>query len=194
MMEQNIIHLVAKPNICIKKAIELLDLGGEGILLFTDENNYLKGLITDGDVRRAIITGISLEEPVQTIMNDKPKISFISENTEDVKLKLRSLMWRHMPVVDAEFKLVDLIRLNHFDTRTFEKKSNPIVIMAGGKGTRLDPFTKILPKALVPLGDEPILEIILNKFKKYGFDNFHISVNHKAEIIKRYFDHNSKYK
>jgi len=88
------------------------------------------------------------------------------------------------------------IIIDVINKKPFKKSSNiPVIIMAGGKGTRLDPFTRILPKPLIPIGNEPIIEIIMNEFSGYGVSEFHLTLNDKSKMIKAYFhDHSFKYK
>jgi dTDP-glucose pyrophosphorylase len=176
----------------IREAIEQLNENGLQILLVVDSEKVLLGTITDGDVRRSLLNNITLDKPLTRIMNKNPKFVYEGE-----KEKARVLMVKHklktIPVVDELKRVVDLVLIADIieDKEKFSLKSNPIFIMAGGKGSRLDPFTKILPKPLIPVGDKPIIEIIMNSFRKFGFNNFIVSLNYKAEIIKLYFLENA---
>ncbi|HEX3043167.1 MAG TPA: nucleotidyltransferase family protein [Bacillota bacterium] len=175
-------------NNTIREAIEQLNENRLQILLVVRQELELIGTVTDGDIRRAILAGISLDKPLSKIMNRNPK--FVYENeTEKAQAIMVKYKIKNIPVVDAQRKIVDLILIEDIlDTKEkYSLKNNQVFIMAGGKGTRLDPFTKILPKPLIPIGDKPIIELIMNNFSKYGFNNFIISLNYKAEIIKLYF-------
>jgi dTDP-glucose pyrophosphorylase/predicted transcriptional regulator len=176
----------------IREAIEQLNENLLQILLVVNENGELLGTVTDGDIRRSILNNISLDKPISKIMNKNPKFVY-----QDEIGKAEALMAKHkihsIPVVDAQKKVLDLILIEDMlDIKEkYAPKSNQVFIMAGGKGTRLDPFTKILPKPLIPVGDKPIIELIMSSFNKYGLNNFIISLNYKAEIIKLYFLENA---
>jgi len=175
----------------IISAVKKLNENGLQFLMVADENGVLIGTVTDGDVRRGLLRNISLNEPVSSVMNTNPKWVYIGEVQKAHELMLLHRI-RVMPVLNREHKIVDFIRLDAFAEERFlyAPKNNQVLIMAGGKGTRLDPFTKILPKPLIPVGDTPIIEVIMKKFQHYGFNDFIISLNYKAELIKLYFAEN----
>ncbi|MBU5676663.1 nucleotidyltransferase family protein [Alkaliphilus sp. MSJ-5] len=185
----NISDLFINENITIKEAIKKLDETAKKILLVT-EDNKLKGIVTDGDIRRWILKNGSLQEAVIYIMNTSPKYIY-EKDIDNAKEILMEKMVEAMPVVNAKKEVVDIVfwndnfgnKLNHFN-----KLETPVVIMAGGKGTRLEPYTKILPKPLIPIGDTPIVERIINRFNEYGCDKFYMTVNYKKNMIKAYFN------
>lgn len=184
-------------NSSIKEAIKILDNGGIGFSTVVNDSNDVVGIISDGDFRRAILSGIKLTENVQKIMNKK--FNYLSTNfTEKDIIKLfNSKPIQQIPILDGN-KLVEIItkdlRSEISDKLNTLPKNISVVIMAGGKGTRLAPFTHILPKALIPIGGKPIIEIIMDEYAKFGLKKFYISVNHKAKMLKAYFDdHNSDY-
>ncbi|MGE5581376.1 MAG: nucleotidyltransferase family protein [Bacillota bacterium] len=183
-----------RPEKSIREAIRQLNENRLQILIVTDEEIKLIGTITDGDIRRALINNITLDEPLSRIMNRNPKFIYNDEEDKAYELMMKYKI-KTVPIVEEDKRVVDLISIQDFlDQKPYKKrwalKPNPVFIMAGGKGTRLDPFTKILPKPLIPIGDKPIIEVIMSNFKKYGFNNFLISLNYKAEIIKLYFREN----
>lgn len=190
MNEKISIFILKKSEITIKEAMKQMDLGGRGTLIFLNKDSTIKGLITDGDIRKAILNGMNIDEKVESIINtspfsakqDEPKIKLIS--------KLKAIRRNSIPLVDENGKLKDIFFLNEYYHKNPENKEFPVVILAGGKGTRLDPFTKILPKPLIPINNEPMIENIINRFNKFGFENFLISVNYKKEFIKMYFNYN----
>ncbi len=176
----------------IREAIEQLNENRLQILLVVNSDRVLLGTVTDGDIRRSILNNISLDKPIIRIMNKNPKYTYGGETQKARELMLKYKL-KNIPVVDEARRVVDLVLMEDI-LETKEKirpKNNQVLIMAGGKGSRLDPFTKILPKPLIPVGDKPIIEIIMNSFNKYGFNNFIISLNYKAEIIKLYFLENA---
>lgn len=171
----------------------------ERILFITDSKGFLVGTLTDGDIRRGIIGGMKLSESVRKIMS--LKFVSLSSTADDLRNKARQLMLKHriehIPVVDNQGVLVDLILGADFleneentPISPQKKKENEVVIMAGGMGTRLDPFTKILPKPLLPLKGIPVIEHILAGFHKFGFSKFKLILNYKKEMIKLFLSDN----
>ena len=177
-------------TITLKEAIKFLDIGGRSILIFTDENDVLQGILTDGDVRRTILSGGKLDSIVTNIINRNPKTATINDSTEHIEELLRKLRLTSIPLVDENNVIKDIFFLSKFDVFNEENKDIPVIIMAGGKGGRLEPFTKILPKPLIPIKGKPVVETIIDNFKHKGFQNFMLSVNYKKEFIKMYFQYN----
>lgn len=177
--------IVVSENTLLSEGLKCLDDGGLQILLVTGEQDELVGIVTDGDVRRAILQDISLDVPVKRIMNTKFKM--LNENEAHLAQELaeRSL-FNHVPILDKRGRVVNLYVgiSRHIDAEN--RIDIPVVIMAGGKGTRLSPLTKIIPKPLIPIGDQTMLEKIMHTFTKQGFYDFRIIVNYKKEIIKAY--------
>jgi len=169
----------------ILEVMQLFNTTGKQIALITD-NGKLEAVLTDGDIRRHIVNGGLLEERVAQIANFSPK--FVEENKKD---EARKLMQKHsltaIPVVDKNGFVKSILFSNDLEVSHEKKVGIPVVIMAGGFGTRLHPYTKILPKPLIPIGDIPILEHIINRFTKYHCDDFRIVVNYKKNMIKSYF-------
>lgn len=168
-----------------------MDEGGIGLVCVTDDNGKLQGIITDGDFRRALLKDISLNENVQCIWNTKFHFVDNGYKREEVHSIFLSQRLRHLPVLKNE-QLVDIILEEEYygliKPTVSEHLDCPVVIMAGGKGTRLDPFTRILPKPLIPIGDKAMIEIVIDEFRKYGINDFYISVNHKGKMIKAFFE------
>ncbi|WP_352418292.1 nucleotidyltransferase family protein [Proteiniborus sp.] len=171
----------------IKDAIKRLDETAKKILLVVEENK-LVGVLTDGDIRRWILKNGSLKEPVNIIMAKNPKFIF-KKDEKNAKKILKEQSIEAIPVVDEKNEVIDIIFWNdNFNKKlNYTKMNNPVVIMAGGKGTRLEPYTNILPKPLIPIGDIPIVERIINRFAEYGCDDFYMTVNYKKNMIKAYF-------
>ncbi|CAH2211892.1 nucleotidyltransferase family protein [Tepidibacter aestuarii] len=173
----------------IKEALKKLDETAKKILIVT-EYNKLKAVITDGDIRRWILRSGDLSKTVSLIMNKKPV--FLTIGNEHLAEKLmKEKFIESIPVVNKNKEVVNVIFWNEkFKDRLnyFNKIQNPVVIMAGGKGTRLYPFTKIFPKPLIPIGEIPIVERIMNRFREYGCDDFYLTVNYKKNMIRAYFN------
>jgi dTDP-glucose pyrophosphorylase len=186
------------PSSTIKQAMKQMDVMSEKTLLVVDDQGKLLGTITDGDVRRWILKGRSITENVSHIMNSKP----ISLNHNFERETAKNLMIKQtlecLPIIDDNKKVISAVWwADLFENKTKKLKALkiPVVIMAGGEGSRLEPFTKIIPKALMPIGDKPIIEIIINRFFDYGCNDFYLSLNYKSNIIKAYFsDFEHQYK
>lgn len=183
--------VLVKPQDSILKVIELIDNSSMQIALVVDEYNHLLGTVTDGDIRRAILRGVSLNEFVETIMNSKPRAAKVHEDREKILEIMRREVFSHMPIVDDDNKVIALEFLN--DLIRPAKKENWVVLMAGGLGSRLVPLTNDCPKPLLQVGDKPILETIIQNFIEQGFSKFYISVNYKAQMIEKYFGNGEKW-
>ncbi len=188
---ENLNKYIVYQNQNIRDAIKTMDKGGIGFVVCADSNENVIGVIANGDFRRAVLNGISMNENVLRITNKDFKYLTKGYLKKDALDLFRETIVQHIPVLENG-KLVEIITEEAFyDIRGEEKSRDvlniPVVIMAGGKGTRLDPFTRILPKPLIPIGDKPMLEVIMDEYAKYGMNNFYISVNHKAQMIKAYF-------
>lgn len=175
---------------CISENASLLEAMGKindnasGIVFVLNKSDQLKGVITDGDIRRYILANGNLNTTAYTIMNKKPK--YVYENGKEHVSKIMNEFKIHtIPVLNEIDQIVDI----QFDSKKEEstKINIPVVIMAGGKGTRLYPYTQILPKPLIPINDKTITEIIMDQFKSYGCDKFTMIVNYKKELIKAFF-------
>lgn len=170
----------------IKLAMEKMDANAKQIIYVVNDNNQLVGVLTDGDTRRWILKeNADIQKPVHLAMNKKPIFVNSSEKNQAKKI-IDEHKVNSVPVVDKDSKITTIV----FETDelvTNKVTDIPVVIMAGGKGTRLYPYTKILPKPLIPIGDTPIMERIMNKFVEYGMNDFLISINYKKNMIKSYF-------
>lgn len=175
----------------ILNVIEKIDVNSLQIALIIDENGRLLGTVTDGDIRRGILKGISLQESVSFIMNKKPVVvpSNVSRNNILTTMKVAQI--RHIPVVDEEGRVVNLEVLD--EVIECKGLDNWVVLMAGGLGSRLSPLTDQCPKPLLKVGSRPILETILENFIEYNFRKFYISLNYRGEMIRDYFGDGSRW-
>jgi dTDP-glucose pyrophosphorylase/predicted transcriptional regulator len=182
--------LLISPDASIKETMHQLIETAEKILFVADEQRKLLGTVTDGDIRRALLNGLSFNHTVDAVMCSS--CTFLREGQEKLKEKAKALMLtkkiEQIPVVNRRGMITDAILWTNV-FKANEKwqgniHSNPVVIMAGGKGTRLDPFTRILPKPLIPVGDKPIIEAIMERFAKHGFTHFIYTLNYKKEYLK----------
>ncbi len=179
-------NMILSNNSSFKEAIRLLDKNGHGFLAVTDEQGRLIGILTDGDVRRAILNDKS---ELVDIINKEPVTMLEGVSKKQVFYELKKLYRKHMPIVDSCGVLKDVVIL---DEAEFDLKPNWVVIMAGGLGTRLGELTKDTPKPMLPVNNKPILKHIIELFVSHGFTKFMLSVNYKAHVIKDYFKDGSE--
>lgn len=171
----------------IVQAMGNLDIVRVKVLFVVREDKFCATL-TDGDVRRAILRGVSLNAQVSEIANYNP-LSFVAEDAASASVILKNRQISAAPIVDNEMKIIGICTAFDDAVELARQKINiPVVIMAGGLGTRLFPYTKILPKALVPVNDTPIVERIIQSFQDVGCQEFYMIVNYKKNMIKAYFN------
>lgn len=157
-------------------------------VLFVVKNNKFIASVTDGDIRRFILKNGNLDAKVRDFANYHPKFLFKNKKSQ-AKKYLRENSLKALPILDQNKNILEIIFLNDKNIDCYKKNINiPVVIMAGGLGTRLYPYTKVLPKPLIPVGDIPIVEHIINRFNNQGCDDFYLIVNHKKNMIKAYFN------
>lgn len=169
----------------LEQAIKVLDQAALRIAMVVDANDTLLGTLTDGDVRRALLQHLSLETPVDQVMNTQPKTA----EQAWTESRILSVMEQHevlqLPLIDSEGRVVGLTNLH--DILNKHRYDNPVFLMAGGFGTRLRPLTNNCPKPMLKVGDKPILEQILLNFVEAGFHRFYISTHYMPEVIRDYF-------
>ena len=184
--------ITVKNNITIQQAMKTLDKIAETCLLVVDENNKYLGTLTDGDLRRSILAGIKFSEDIAGTYNSKSTVLIQDKyNKKEARQLLQDLKIQLIPIIDANRLVVDYVTWSSMSGDSLPDKSLTdvsVVIMAGGKGARLEPFTKVLPKPLVPIQEKTIIEHIIESFTNLGCSNFQITVNYKAKILKAYFE------
>ncbi|MCJ7603674.1 MAG: nucleotidyltransferase family protein [Desulfobulbaceae bacterium] len=179
------------PSMSIIEAMRLIDKIALQIVLVVDSDNVLLGSVTDGDIRRAILKGGSLDDPIANVMNKRPTAFTADESREDMLVAMRLFKLSKVPVVDKKNRVVGLQIFEEILHPT--PRDNPVIIMAGGLGTRLGSLTQNCPKPLLHIGNQPVLQTILESFAFYGFHRFYFSVNYKAEMIKDFFGDGSRW-
>jgi dTDP-glucose pyrophosphorylase len=183
----------------IIEAIACMNDLGSGFCVYVDESDKVIGVFTDGDFRRVILKGISLNNNLRTIVSEDFIFLKKGYSNDQVESLFLESVAKVIPVLDKNSKLIELIFKEVFfgiDAQNPQKInfSYPVVVMAGGEGLRLAPFTNILPKPLLPIGDDAIINVIMNKFYMHGLSKFFVTVNSKKQMIKGYFhDHKLPY-
>lgn len=177
----------------ISEAMRKIESNSCGIIFITDINGKLLGCVTDGDIRRFMLSGGDMSSKIDMATNYSPKVA---RNINDAKSLYHKKNYIVIPIIDENGQILDLYdgTDEESDTKKRAHIDIPVVINAGGRGTRLDPFTKVLPKPLIPVGEIPIMEHIIKEYQAYDCNDFHIIVNYKKELIKAFFsDNDSKY-
>lgn len=182
----NITDYCIKESSTVVDAMKLLDKTAKKVLFIIDDGK-LKAAITDGDIRRWILKNGSLEESITQIANYNPKY-VKQQNASSARAIMQEYSIEILPVVDEDMQVLSFISLLDNEDNTRGSLNIPVVIMAGGLGTRLYPYTKVLPKPLIPVGEIPISEHIINRFYKAGCDEFYLVLNHKKNMIKAYYN------
>jgi dTDP-glucose pyrophosphorylase len=180
----NIATLCITPDMTILEAMKQID-ANVGHALYITEGKKLFAALTDGDIRRHLLKGGQLSDKVASAANFSPKYVHTDEISKANAIMLKG-DHSSLPVVNQNLEIQDIL----FQHKYIAKKdpiNAPVVIMAGGKGVRLHPYTKVLPKPLIPIGDLSISEHIMNRFAEFGCNDFHYIVNHKKQLIKAYF-------
>jgi len=182
---------IVDADMTIIQTMKLMDEGFTKTLLVFKDKHFM-GIITIGDIQRAIIAHVAFDTPVANVVDNSTKrYAHVTDKREDVMAWMREKRFELMPILDEEGELVDVLFWDDVlsDEESEDKRPKidlPVVIMAGGKGTRLKPITNVIPKPLVPVGDKTILEVIMDQFEGIGCHKFYMSVNYKADMMRYY--------
>ncbi|MGA8228524.1 MAG: nucleotidyltransferase family protein, partial [Xanthobacteraceae bacterium] len=179
------------PEDSILMALAALDRGGMQIVLVVDSERHLLGVVTDGDIRKHILRGGSLDLPIAPLMNSRPVLAKATEPHGELLARMRDRTIHQLPLVDEQQRVVGLVTLD--DLLAARVQPNLVVLMAGGVGSRLRPLTSDTPKPMLKVGERPILETIVLQFKDYGFRRFVIAMHYLGEQIADYFGDGSRF-
>lgn len=183
--------LLLEPSSTIKEALTIIDKGAMKLALVVDLNEKLIGTLSDGDIRRGLLNNLTLEDSIDSIIYKTPTVCHVNDPIDKIiKIAIAKKVYQ-VPIIDDNGCLVKIQDLGNM--LSVAKRTNYVVLMAGGLGTRLQPLTNNIPKPLLKVGNQPILETIINNFAKYGFCNIIISVNYKSNMIIDYFGDGSKF-
>ena len=184
MDNQELQQFIGSGRLTVAEAMRRIDGNTYGILFLMDEGGHLKSCLTDGDIRRYLLSGGKMDGPAAEAANPRPRVAKSDE--EAVSLYHRK-SYVVIPIVDEDGRITGVYTGNGEPVREKAALNIPVVINAGGKGTRLEPFTRVLPKPLIPVGELPIIEHIMKEYQSYGCNDFHMIVNYKRDLIKTYF-------
>jgi dTDP-glucose pyrophosphorylase/predicted transcriptional regulator len=183
--------ILLKSDSTIKEALLLIDSGAMRIALIVDDSEKLIGTLTDGDIRRGLLNNLALSDSIESVIFRTPTICKITDSKEKILEVALAKKIYQIPIVDEDGLLVGIEEVETL--LKSDSKTNRVVLMVGGLGTRLRPLTDHTPKPMLKVGDKPILETIILNFKKYGFTNIILSVSYKAEVIESYFGNGSNF-
>ena len=188
---KDIENIIINEDTLIKEALEIIDKSSKQICLVLDKNRKLLGTISDGDIRRALLNNISLNESVQNVYFRNPTVANINDSKETI-LNICTIKKIHqIPIVDNDNNIVGLEILDELIGHY--SKKNKVVLMVGGLGTRLRPLTENTPKPMLPVGGKPILQTIVEKFVSYGFVKIIMCIGYKSHVIQDFFEDGSKF-
>jgi len=191
-MKKNWRRALIFQDVSILKSLDILDKNGLQILLVVDSDEVLKGIVTDGDIRRGILSHISLEAPISTVMNISPFCLQEEASLPEVEQKMLEREIYHIPILNKSGKVKNMYVRDDFHSSD-TKLRNPVIIMAGGLGKRLKNLTENCPKPMLKIGEKPLLETIILGLKNQGFFHIHICINYLSEHILNYFGNGEKF-
>nr|WP_321309321.1 nucleotidyltransferase family protein [uncultured Campylobacter sp.] len=177
-------------NASIKEALEVIDKGAIKVAVVLSDDGLLLGMLSDGDIRRALLKGMSLGDSIAGIINKHPVVANINDTKERI-LELANEKKLHQIPIISNGKLIGIQDIREFLAP--KNKPNKVILMVGGLGTRLRPLTNDVPKPMLDVGNKPILHTIVENFAKYGYTDIIMCVNYKSEIIKEYFGNGDKF-
>ncbi len=184
-------RILIGPTVPLRDALEAIDKAGSRIVLVVDEARHLLGSLSDGDVRRALLRGLTLADPVASAMHVGPTTAGAGEGKQAILARMRKLGLYQMPIVGPDNVVVGMEIVD--DLLTTPERDNQVVIMAGGRGLRLAELTSETPKPMLKVGARPLLETIVSNLAVQGFSKIHLAVNYKAELIERHFGDGSAF-
>ena len=193
-------NLIITPDKTIRDALVKINLNHQKCLTVIDKKKKLKGIISDGNIRRGLLKGLKLDDHIKSIYSKKNIIFFYKKNFVLKEAKKKLVRNYHntyigmIPIVDERKKIIDFVTLDetNINKETKKKEKTKIVIMAGGLGLRMRPFTNVFPKPLTPIGNKTVSEHIIQNFYDHGFNKFILSINYKSKLIKAFFQGHKK--
>lgn len=185
--------VILQPGATILDAVKAIDAGGIQAALISPDGERLLGMVTDGDIRRAILRGATLESDATAAMNARPVSLSHPSSREQALALMKRLQIRQVPVLDEEGRILGLHYIDSDLTAKREDNETWVVIMAGGRGTRLHPLTENMPKPMIPVGGQPLIETIIRSLIDQGFRRIYLSISFKADMFRLHFGDGSLY-
>ena len=183
--------ILIAPDMPLLDAIARIDAGAREMALVVDADRRLLGTLTDGDIRRGLLAGVQLNDPVHRCMFRTPTTARVGEPRDAILSKMRQRLLHQIPVLDDNGRIVDLKTIDAY--LAVPARENWVVIMAGGLGTRLKELTHEMPKPMLPVGNRPLLETIVRRFVDQGFYHIWFAVNYHADKIEGHFGDGEKF-
>jgi len=183
-------HIKLPPDASMREVMASIDKSAKQIALIVDSTDHLLGTVTDGDIRRALLAGMEMSVPAKNFMNANPITGIVDESPALWQRTMQRHSLRHLPLLDATGRFCQLAQLN---LPLEPDRTNTVVLMAGGLGTRLRPLTESMPKPLLAVGDKPIIQTIIENFVDQGFSQFVICINYQGEKIKHFCGNGSRW-
>ncbi len=183
--------ILISPSSTIRQALGVIESGSIKIALVVDKNQKLLGTLADGDVRRAFLKGAGLDDLIESIYFRTPMTCGVNDSNEKILQTAIAYKLYQIPVVDGEGRVVGIAEVDELLQPSH--RTNKVVLMVGGLGTRLSPLTDTTPKSMLHVGNKPILETIIENFSKYGYTDIILSVSYKSHIIEEYFGDGEKF-
>jgi dTDP-glucose pyrophosphorylase len=184
-------HLTIQESTSLVEALKQMDKAACKLLMVYKEDLFVN-LLTIGDIQRALISGIELNTPISNIEIGEKLLATTDDDRDKVIRSLIAIRAEFMPILDEQGEIVDIIFWDEVSEESLRQsealKDTPVVLMAGGQGTRLRPITNIIPKPLIPIGEFPVIHQIIRRFQQFSSKEFHVSVNYKWQMIQQYFE------
>jgi dTDP-glucose pyrophosphorylase len=192
MKRYDLKEILVSSRSTIKEAMKRLDIAASKVIFVIGDDEKFIGSLSDGDIRRGLLSNLSLESSIMDACNKKSYSIQKNFNKEKTINEMKKLDIVFAPVLNGNNEIISIYALPDSHKEVIKKSGMkldiPVVIMAGGKGTRMAPFTNVLPKPLIPIGEKTILELIIDEFIIYGISDYYFTLNYRGEIIKAYFD------
>ncbi len=182
--------ILVSPESSIREALRHLNEAATQMVVVADGDRRLLGTVSDGDIRRGLLAGLSLEDAVEKCMHLTPTVAPPGLSRSQLLELCRKHGFHHIPIVDAEHRVLDLKSLD--ELLLPPRRDNPVVLMVGGRGERLGELTRDTPKPMLEVGGRPLLEHIIRSFIEQGFHRFWLAVNYRADVIEGYFGDGSE--
>jgi dTDP-glucose pyrophosphorylase len=185
-------QILVKPGATVREAITSIDAGAIEIALVVDERRRLIGTVTDGDVRRALLAGTTLDDPIDAIVHTDPLTAPEGSDPASLLQLMTAEGIEQVPLM-RDTEVVDIAFMRDLLTGAGREGGHPVVLMAGGRGSRLHPLTESTPKPMLPVGDRPLLERLITQVHDAGFSRVLIAVNYQADVIEKHLGDGSEF-